>query len=85
MNKNELLELARKKAKGLTEPNTQIRLTSDPASYWVVNFAGILHIGYFVEGYHRDEPQPDGPFFPGKQEYEMSNAQGKAIMMLQRL
>ena len=41
----ELLTLAKEKARNLTQPNTQIRLTGDEYSYWLFHFQGKHYIG----------------------------------------
>lgn len=84
-----LLALAIEKSKRLT-PGTHIRLTSDPASYWVWNLSGVTYIGYYLEGVHNGESEPEfGDFFSNagidKCVYLQRDKNDKVIARLQKL
>lgn len=79
MTQIELLHLAKTKAAGL-EPGTQIRLTAEEKSYWVLrDKGGSLYIASLSS-----EPMPE-PFFKNRTLYNMVNRNGEVIGTLQHL
>jgi len=77
MTTEQILHLAKIKAQHLL-PNCQIRLTAEPNSLWLYNFAGIHYIGS-----DRKEPAPLP--FQGKEVYTMSDKNGNPLADLQLL